>query len=703
MDEFLIGTCQVQLKNLSFEHGRDKLPQATERLAQLFQAWCEPNERANHIPAVVSTAELNAILGESGLSIQDIVQGSPEPPCLSPPSLLRCIHGRQRYEAALLVMGPEAWWTIRLFCIPADSDVTACLFREADQYFFQTPPSDGVMFCKIRELQQAGLHKQAKHWRLRLSSSKKVALRAIDTRPALLAHLDQLRVFPGLWDGLRLGCIEKHLAIHATEEMLRYLQHVFRAWRQITLEDPELATAADVATVRGLELRVPGISRSDATAVREMMRSGILFSRIAEPGARIRLQESILRVECIIPSFATFHDNMNYLGVGMQIMRDNLLGNIGEKTMQQAMRDCWKSPGRCLVEYHEGMYREAAHLEPTAAIAYCQVFLAALRHFPELSFSAPRRERKQEPSVVGPRKRRVEMFLEAAQRHGFHGQVMSRSSACATIPYSPGIAAAAFLTESCLKRRSGRPFTRSFAFYRTRLFLPDLLEAAESQVDDHPTTMFVQYDFIEAFFGVRSAIKPSHGSNSVLHLVSSLRAGSPILTESVGRDQEQQVIQSPRTPSTMVTAPTQPRDSSPSNDWPPIAMQIAQREASPDIREARDSTPWSPSERVRTLVRPGDILHDQGGVASRFSVPVSSAPSNATLSPRSLLLPSSLRNLQDFEPDYVRSPQKTYDHRDDQRSRSRTTLTWHTPRSHETTSVTSRDSVRSIFLPDDIV
>lgn len=136
-----------------------------------------------------------------------------------------------------------------------------------------------------------------------------------------------------VWLAARLPCIERHLAIHTTEEMLRYLQHVFRAWKQITLEDPELATAADVATIRGLELRVPGFSRSDATAVREMMRSGILFSRIAEPAARIWLQESILRVECIIPSFATFHDNMNYLGVGMQIVRDNLLGNIGEKTV----------------------------------------------------------------------------------------------------------------------------------------------------------------------------------------------------------------------------------------------------------------------------------------------------------------------------------------------------------------------------------
>lgn len=316
------------------------------------------------------------------------------------------------------MLGPEAWWTVRLFCIPADSNVTTCLSKETDQYSFQTPPSDGDIFCRIREYQEAGRLEQSQHWRLRLSRGKKMALRAIELRPALLAHLDKLRAFPGLWDGFQLGCIERHLALHATEEMLCYLRHIDKTWQQITLGNQELSNAADMATVKGLELRAPAVSRVDAVVVRDLMRSGVLFSRVADPTLRIRLQDSVLRIRCIIPSIATFHENMKNLSIGMHILQDYLLDGLRHTTVYQAMRERWAAPGRCLIEYDEGMYREVTHRAPTADLAYRQVFLAALRHFPELSNIPPRCERGQKKTMAGPRKARIEMFLQGAQRQG---------------------------------------------------------------------------------------------------------------------------------------------------------------------------------------------------------------------------------------------------------------------------------------------
>lgn len=47
------------------------------------------------------------------------------------------------------------------------------------------------------------------------------------------------------------------------------------------------------------------------------------------------------------------------------------------------------------------------------------------------------------------------------------------------------------MAEACLKRRCGRLFLRLLAFFRIKLFLPYLLEAADQAVNDYPMTVFV--------------------------------------------------------------------------------------------------------------------------------------------------------------------------------------------------------------------
>lgn len=75
-------------------------------------------------------------------------------------------------------------------------------------------------------------------WRLRLSNCKQVALGAVERCQSVLDKLDQLRVFLGLWDGLQLGNIQKNLALHATDELLRYLQYIYNVWDRLTLHEP---------------------------------------------------------------------------------------------------------------------------------------------------------------------------------------------------------------------------------------------------------------------------------------------------------------------------------------------------------------------------------------------------------------------------------------------------------------------------------
>lgn len=131
--EFLVGTCQVQLKNLCF-FGRASIDHAVNQLAEVFRLSCASHSKQNLIPVVLYPDELEKVLEESGLSMQHFVQIQPDLHKLTPSAHLRCVHGRQRYEAALLVGGPDMWWGIRLYCIPRGSDISRLLRKETDQF-----------------------------------------------------------------------------------------------------------------------------------------------------------------------------------------------------------------------------------------------------------------------------------------------------------------------------------------------------------------------------------------------------------------------------------------------------------------------------------------------------------------------------------------------------------------------------------------
>lgn len=508
MPEFLVGVCQVQLKKLRFVASRDKIDAATKQLVEVFTTTeCEPYEHQNQYPVVVSPREFEAALAVSRLSMQDLVAvqeaSSRRPiPKLHPSGKLRCLHGRQRYEAALLVHGPEMWWAVRVFLVPEDCDIPRLLRGEIEQYFYQTPPSDGEIFLKVRYYTEVGMSCFADEWRTRLSGPKKISLRAIETHPSLLEKLDQLRTFPGLWVGLQLGNIQKHLAAHAVEEMLRYLQHVYNVWDRITLHNDTVRQATDITTVRYLELRAPGAIRADADALRQLMSSGELFQLVSDPALRSRLQHEVLSTRVLIPSIRTFHENMRYLSIGMQIIKDHVIDELGGRSMYRAMRECWRPAGPCLVEYGDDDFRELHDLPQKFSLAYCQVFIAALRSFPQLSNWTPRCEKGQKVQAAAVNDARLRYFLQGARRQGFLSNRVTTASIPLSTPTPTRFAEphpAGLFVEVSLRRRCGRPYMGSFSSLTSTLFLPNLVMTDEES--EHPSALFIQADFIRSFFG----------------------------------------------------------------------------------------------------------------------------------------------------------------------------------------------------------
>lgn len=208
MNEFLLRMCQVQLKFLNLDLCSEPLQKATAKLQNFIRQHCD--HLNNPIPATVTPSELSQILSNSSLSISQLTNAQAPYPQV-------CLHGRQRVEVAVKFLGLNAWWTVKLFCIPEGSDPFRLLRKVIEHAFHETPATDGEVFLKVREYEDHGRHDLAEDWRCRLSKSKHAGLRAIELRYDLLTKLCQLRVFTGLWDGLELGNIQKHVALHATD------------------------------------------------------------------------------------------------------------------------------------------------------------------------------------------------------------------------------------------------------------------------------------------------------------------------------------------------------------------------------------------------------------------------------------------------------------------------------------------------------
>ncbi|KAJ0123526.1 hypothetical protein J7T55_011991 [Diaporthe amygdali] len=521
--QFFIGTAQVQVKNLFFDSSsREKIERACEQLAAVFEDGCNPFADDNRIPVALFPEELAIVLRESMVSMQDLV--SPQNPNLKlyPSNGIRCVHGRQRFETAIRVKGPEYWWGIRIYCIPRGSEIWRLLYNEVDQYYYQTQPTDGEVFLKVRQYMEAGEPQWAARSRKKLSPCKQTALKAIEAKGELLEKLDQLRRFPGLWDDFNLGNIEKYLALHIMDEILHHLQHIYDFWARVTLYEPQIQEATSRWTVKTLELRAPGC-KTDREAVRQFMGAGLLFERVSQPAKRQKIQQEIFSMpRLIIPSFRTFRENMNWLTVGVQILKDEIIDKAGKRTVQQAMRDCWKPPERCLVEVGRDDYIEIP-VPPVFELAYRQVLVAALRGFPNLSsVFAPRREKGQKRRTAGIDDAHLAAFLRGAQKQGFQSAKI-RTGLLRTRGANPKQDSVESRGEdpghvgARLERRCGRPFANTYAFLESRLFITNLLTLDESPMD-YPSSLFVQRDFLRSFFASESPWSPTaphHPSQAV--------------------------------------------------------------------------------------------------------------------------------------------------------------------------------------------
>ncbi|KAK8013341.1 hypothetical protein PG991_008934 [Apiospora marii] len=171
------------------------------------------------------------------------------------------------------------------------------------------------------------------------------------------------------------------------------------------------------------KFKAPSASQHDRELITKAMADGQLFPLITKVQQRKRLLHNILSLTVVIPSIKTFHENMKYFSIGAKIIQEHVGENYvasrrGPRItlMRLVLRD-WRQPAG-KVENGEGHYY-LTEGPMTEQLAYTQLFLSALRHFPRLSNESPRQDRRGEVMNAKLGKEQLKRFCDGARQLGF--------------------------------------------------------------------------------------------------------------------------------------------------------------------------------------------------------------------------------------------------------------------------------------------
>ena len=118
-------------------------------------------------------------------------------------------------------MSKPSWWDHR---ISTDSLVglpQVVLPRLIEAFGNTRPFTDGEIFWKYRYYSKhAGSHDRAQEWLSRLTVGKQKDVRLLLKYDGYREAFDDLLDLPGLWRPLKLGTLQRLLALHCDEESL---------------------------------------------------------------------------------------------------------------------------------------------------------------------------------------------------------------------------------------------------------------------------------------------------------------------------------------------------------------------------------------------------------------------------------------------------------------------------------------------------
>ena len=360
--------------------------------------------------------------------------------------------------------------------------------------------SDGVLYRGIRlsqmSIDRAITVNEARLW-ARLTPGKRKTLRNLLRFSSFSSKLDALLPLEGLWNEDFLGVIPRVRALHCDEviictsfgicaidfvqEIDRYLEHCARIWTRIHDNREEYMSAIDVRTVSNLEGLYPAVAEADNRRIERALEKGEIFARLVSPQAKADILTNIRQVDEMIPSFRTFKSDTHYLGL-LQAVLSKLVSVGRGMTLQTSFRNIFEG--------------SMADFFP----AYRQLWLFAMRHWPQILERAPRRGHSRYGSryVVRQDDEYIAHLASFAIRSGFRSVHLETLAASVNGELEDEERSEIPRVRKA-HERYGIPMIHHVDADRTHLF-PD---AMQEPVSLHPelTSLDVRKQFFHAFFG----------------------------------------------------------------------------------------------------------------------------------------------------------------------------------------------------------
>jgi hypothetical protein len=373
-----------------------------------------------------------------------------------------------------------------------------------EQYSHEKRLKDGEVYRNIgfykRSYRGADWPSMLQACKLHLTPCKRVNISSMmnEKNKEIVEKFDLLLPFPGQWDGFELGNIRKHMV--AREALLNYVHHIYKTWDGMTLGIDIIRQAANVHTVRQLQLRAPSLSSADRDFVIRNMDNKSLFPSLTDCALREAVKAAILEVKGLIPSIKSLHENMNYYVIGIHIIKKHLFQkNLPQKTVYESLRKCWSAPETIWIERREGEFERVSAVDGVDLfqMAYKQLLLFTWRHFPHLSEHQPRRLPGQEPLGGTVDSSYCLELLRRAQLLGFNFKAAASPSSLPQFSFDMYPHKDLAPAGEVLGRRCGRPWIEQYEQLRTRLFLPNL--SGPHKEGTYPPLLYVQADLLNAF------------------------------------------------------------------------------------------------------------------------------------------------------------------------------------------------------------
>ena len=215
------------------------------------------------------------------------------------------------------------------------------------------------------------------------------------------------------------------------QELEYYVRHIRVTFLQMFNGDARYFPLIDFRTIQHLQTRCPQLCDNDLDFIKEGMSSWTLFPLITDNSSRLQLQDSLLKISCAIPSLYTFLEDTKWLEPGLCAMRGLLPAGCRESTRLAFSRiysSRGQTEGQVKIENSQGQFCFVSGDEKVAFdSSYCQLWLFAWRHFPDLTSFTPRKDKgRAKPPVKAKSQSRWHELAALASELGYESQEISR-------------------------------------------------------------------------------------------------------------------------------------------------------------------------------------------------------------------------------------------------------------------------------------